>query len=62
VPGAFLVELFPFLKILPTWIAPWKRDGLEWHKRETDMFESLNDEVNQKKVGQFHHWSGYVTD
>ncbi|KAJ7671941.1 cytochrome P450 [Mycena rosella] len=42
VPGAFLVEIFPWMKRFPTWMAKWKRDGLEWHEQETQMFEKLN--------------------
>ena len=52
VPGAFLVEVFPFMKSFPTWIAKWKRDGLKWHNAETEMFEKLNADVSEKIVGQ----------
>ncbi|KAJ7139436.1 cytochrome P450 [Mycena epipterygia] len=56
VPGAFLVEVFPWMKRLPTWMAKWKRDGLKWHEQETDMFESLNAGVGEKMAkGNFEH-------
>ncbi|KAJ7834053.1 cytochrome P450, partial [Mycena olivaceomarginata] len=42
VPGAFLVEIFPWMNWFPSWMATWKRDGLEWHEQETKMFERLN--------------------
>ncbi|KAJ7170774.1 cytochrome P450 [Mycena crocata] len=47
VPGAFLVEIFPWMKRFPTWMAKWKRDGLAWHEKETEMFEKLNAGVNE---------------
>ena len=50
VPGAFLVDFFPFMKYFPDWIAKWKRDGLAWHKAETEMFEGFNAGVAQKLV------------
>jgi len=33
-PGAFLVELFPFLKFIPAWFpgAGWKRKAKYWRK------------------------------
>lgn len=49
-PGAYLVELFPLMKHLPTWMAKWKREGLEWHEQETKMFEEFNAGVNDKLV------------
>lgn len=50
VPGAFLVEIFPWMKWFPSWMAKWKRDGLEWHEEETKMFERLNGEVAEEMV------------
>lgn len=38
------------MKSFPTWLAKWKRDGLEWHRQETEMFEKLKAEVGEKKV------------
>jgi hypothetical protein len=40
-PGNFLVDIIPLMKYLPTWIAPWKRDGLEWYIRDTEMYENF---------------------
>ncbi|TFK67282.1 cytochrome P450 [Pluteus cervinus] len=31
-PGAYLVELFPKMLYLPTWLAPWKREAMEWEQ------------------------------
>nr|F1SY62.1 RecName: Full=Cytochrome P450 monooxygenase 58 [Postia placenta Mad-698-R]BAK09406.1 cytochrome P450 [Postia placenta] len=44
-PGRYLVEIFPIMKHLPTWMAKWKREGLEWHRRDTEMFEGFYDNV-----------------
>ena len=41
------------MKHLPTWMAKWKREGLEWHDRETEMFEKFSDGVSEKKVCRF---------
>ncbi|KAF9557275.1 cytochrome P450 [Agrocybe pediades] len=49
VPGAFLVDIIPILKYAPTWMAKWKREGLEWHQQETDMFEGFNKDVEVNK-------------
>jgi hypothetical protein len=49
-PGAFLVDLIPVLKYLPSWIAPWKRRGQEWYKQETAMFEEFNANVAAEPV------------
>ncbi|PPQ65061.1 hypothetical protein CVT26_015757 [Gymnopilus dilepis] len=48
VPGTYLVNVFPFLNHLPRWMASWKRDGLEWHRRDTEMFMKFNKEVQEK--------------
>ena len=51
-PGAFLVEIFPVMKHLPTWIAKWKREGLEWYAKDTAMFEGFMDTVRNQVVGE----------
>ncbi|TDL16829.1 cytochrome P450 [Rickenella mellea] len=48
-PGAYLVEIFPIMLYLPSWMAKWKREGLEWHRKDSIMFEGFMDNV-QKKV------------
>ncbi|CAL1709871.1 unnamed protein product [Somion occarium] len=51
-PGAFLVEIFPSMKHLPTWMAKWKRDGLEYHRKDSIMFEGfMNDAKDKKEKG-----------
>lgn len=49
-PGAYLVEIFPVMKRLPTWIAPWKKWGLEWYKKDSEMFEGFYDGVAKTMV------------
>ncbi|RPD67493.1 cytochrome P450 [Lentinus tigrinus ALCF2SS1-7] len=48
VPGRFLVDIIPAMKYLPTRIAKWKREGLDWHERETEMFEQFNQGVSDR--------------
>ncbi|TFK64016.1 cytochrome P450 [Pluteus cervinus] len=40
-PGAYLVELFPKMMNLPTWLAPWKREAKAWHKENTQKLQDL---------------------
>lgn len=41
-PGASLVDFFPVLKHVPTWMAKWKREGLAWHEAESEIFKGFN--------------------
>jgi hypothetical protein len=52
-PGAFLVEIFPAMKRLPSWMAKWKREGLEWHRKDTEMFQGFMDGVEKTMVGPY---------
>ncbi|KAJ3558862.1 hypothetical protein NM688_g675 [Phlebia brevispora] len=47
-PGNYLVEFFPSMLHLPTWMAKWKREGLEWRRRDTEMFESFIGDVQSR--------------
>jgi hypothetical protein len=49
-PGAHFVENFPVMKHLPTWMAPWKKWGLEWYKKDSEMFQGLYDGVAETLV------------
>ncbi|KAF4621791.1 hypothetical protein D9613_012201 [Agrocybe pediades] len=51
-PGAYIVEFFHFLKHVPAWMAKWKREGMEWHEQETELFKSLNKDVEMKKKAE----------
>lgn len=49
-PGNFLVESFPSMLYLPSWMAKWKREGLNWHRKDTEMFRRLIDDVKADMV------------
>lgn len=59
-PGAFLVEVIPMMKYLPSWLARWKREGLEWSRRYAEMLEGHNADVATRLVSSVrieHRWS-----
>jgi hypothetical protein len=47
VPGAYLAETFPFLRHLPTWLAPWKKVVAQRSKQDADLFGNLALEVKE---------------
>ena len=49
-PGKFLVDVFPAMLHLPAWMARWKREGQEYHRRDTILFQGLLDDVRRKMV------------
>ena len=49
-PGAYLVDIFPSMMILPTWLARFKQEGAKWFKRRTGILESLIDDVQEGVV------------
>ena len=51
-PGAYFVDIFPVMKRLPTWIAPWKKWGLEWQKKDTELFQGFYDGVAKTLVSR----------
>ncbi|KAJ7309253.1 cytochrome P450 [Mycena albidolilacea] len=51
-PGAFLVEILPVMKRLPSWMAKWKKEGLEWHRKDTILFQGImNDAKDLARSG-----------
>lgn len=40
-PGAYLVDTIPALMWLPSWLAPFKREGHRLHEEEVKLFRSL---------------------
>ncbi|KAF7358526.1 Cytochrome P450 [Mycena venus] len=51
-PGTFLVEIFPVMKRLPSWMAKWKKEGLEWHRKDTILFQGImNDAKDLARSG-----------
>jgi hypothetical protein len=49
VPGAYLAETFPFLKYIPTFLAPWKRTVQRKSKEDAEFFGNLALEVKQRE-------------
>ncbi|KAJ3558856.1 hypothetical protein NM688_g680 [Phlebia brevispora] len=47
-PGAYLVEIFPFMLYLPAWTAKWKREGSKWYQHDTRMLEGVMADVGAK--------------
>ncbi|KAI9439112.1 cytochrome P450 [Lactarius indigo] len=47
-PGAFLVELFPWMLRIPSRFAKWKRDAENWHKNDSQMFVDRFNGVREK--------------
>lgn len=47
-PGAYLVDTFPILMYLPTWLAPFKREAARLHDFEIKLFRRLLFEVRDK--------------
>jgi len=39
--GAHLVELFPWMRHVPSSLAKWKRDAETWYKQDSAMFDGL---------------------
>lgn len=49
-PGAYLVDTFPILLRLPTWLAPFKREAKMLHERELALFRELQNDVRQEMM------------
>ncbi len=47
-PGAYLVDTFPCLMYLPSWLAPFKREAASLHDFEITLFRGLLSEVREK--------------
>ena len=55
VPGTYLVDIFPSMLYIPSWLAKWKRDGERWFRIASDMFEEFYDDVQTKTVCIKYH-------
>lgn len=49
-PGAFLVEVFPAMRYLPEWLAPWKKWVNDGHRKDTAVFSEYVDRVHETMV------------
>jgi len=47
-PGAHLVELFPWLRYVPSMFAEWKREAQRWFVESTSLFERLSNNVSNE--------------
>ncbi|KAI0088551.1 cytochrome P450 [Irpex rosettiformis] len=47
-PGTFLVDFFPFMRIFPSWMARWKREGLAWNQAQSELFGGSKNGVLEK--------------
>jgi cytochrome P450 len=47
-PNAYLVNTFPILMRLPSWLAPFKRLGARLHAEEYDLFSGLVHDVERR--------------
>ncbi|TFK67279.1 cytochrome P450 [Pluteus cervinus] len=46
-PGAYLVELFPKMLYLPTWLASWKREAMERYEESTKKLKGFVQHVRE---------------
>lgn len=50
-PSNHLINIMPQLKLLPSWLSPWKNAEGARHQREREFFLKLHSEVNDKVEG-----------
>ncbi|KDR69689.1 hypothetical protein GALMADRAFT_230616 [Galerina marginata CBS 339.88] len=60
IPGTSMVDIFPSMNRLPIWMVKWKRNALEWHERETKMFEGFYTDVG-KNIGEGRALSSFTS-
>lgn len=55
-PGAFLVDIFPFLRYVPSWVpgANFKRTAVSWGKTLNDMVD-VPFELVKRRMASGHH-------
>lgn len=46
--GNYVVDIFPWMLNVPEAIAKWKREGLTWFRKDTELFKSL---IEDTKTG-----------
>ncbi|KAI0759801.1 cytochrome P450 [Irpex lacteus] len=60
-PGSYLVDAFPAMKYLPAWVARWKREGLAWHDRHSQILKGFNAGIREKMETEDEQ-SNFVSD
>jgi hypothetical protein len=53
-PGAYLVEVFPFLQHLPRSLSRWRRYAEETFEVYNSRFEQMFQKIKNQVVRQFH--------
>ena len=54
IPGKYFVEIFTWMKYLPSWMAKWKRDAERGYRDNCDMFLGMYRDVEERIVSCFH--------
>lgn len=52
-PGAYIVELFPWLNHLPSLLAPWKKEGEEVFNKGNTLLHEMYEEASESPVSHF---------
>ena len=52
-PGTFLVDFLPCMRYVPSWMAKWKREGLQWFYEAESMLDALFTR-NEANLVQLH--------
>jgi hypothetical protein len=62
IPGTFLVDIFPFLKYVPSWIpgAGFKRDALKWRELLISLQDTPFADLKRRMVPFFSAASSAV--
>lgn len=50
-PAAYVVDAFPWLKALPNWLSPGKREGTMYFEKTDRFFRSLLTDMKEAEVG-----------
>ena len=53
IPGKYLVEIFTWMKYLPSWMAKWKREAEKGYRDNCDMFLGMFRDVEERIVLSF---------
>jgi len=54
IPGKYFVELFTWMKYLPSWMAKWKRGAEKGYRDNCDMFIGMFRDVEERIVLWFY--------
>jgi hypothetical protein len=61
-PGAHLVELFPWMMYIPSFLAKWKRDAQRAFKKFSEFFGRLFLDVEKRIVSPTPSWLDPLTN